>query len=70
VPCECECECECECKCEGPPKNIFFQQTGIRANRFVVRMAIASGMVSFQFPRLTKQNFDNWSIRMKALLGS
>uniref|UniRef100_A0A2N9G770 Integrase catalytic domain-containing protein n=1 Tax=Fagus sylvatica TaxID=28930 RepID=A0A2N9G770_FAGSY len=33
-------------------------------------MAIASGMVSFQFPRLTKQNFDNWSIRMKALLGS
>uniref|UniRef100_A0A2N9F020 Integrase catalytic domain-containing protein n=1 Tax=Fagus sylvatica TaxID=28930 RepID=A0A2N9F020_FAGSY len=33
-------------------------------------MAIASGMVSFQFPQLTKQNFDNWSIRMKALLGS
>ena len=48
----------------------FFQQSGIRANRFVVRMAIASGMVSFQFLQLTKQNFDNWSIRMKALLES
>jgi ribosomal protein L15 len=48
----------------------FFQQSGIRANRFMVRMAIASEMVSFQFPRLTKQNFDNWSIQMKALLGS
>ena len=36
----------------------------------MVRMAIANGMVSFQFPRLTKQNFENWSIRMKALLRS
>ncbi|XP_075633314.1 uncharacterized protein LOC142605756 [Castanea sativa] len=33
-------------------------------------MTIANGMVSFQFPRLTKQNFENWSIRMKALLRS
>jgi hypothetical protein len=42
--------CECECKCEGPPK--IFQQSGIRANRFVVRMAIANGMMSFNFPDL------------------
>ena len=33
-------------------------------------MAIANGIVSFQFPRLTKQNFENWSIQMKAMLGS
>ena len=48
----------------------YFQQSDIRANRFVVIMAIANGMVSFQFPQLTKQNFENWSIRMKALFGS
>lgn len=29
---------------------------------------MASGLVLFQFPRLT--NFDNWAIRVKALLGS
>ncbi|KAM4072208.1 hypothetical protein ACB094_11G120400 [Castanea mollissima] len=33
-------------------------------------MAITNGMASFQFPRLTKQNFENWSIQIKVLLGS
>ena len=28
------------------------------------------GMFPFQFPKLTKENYDNWCIRMKALLGS
>ena len=57
---------------EERPINIlfYFQQSGIRANRFVVIMAIANGMVLFQFPQLTKQNFENWSIQMKALLES
>ena len=27
-------------------------------------------MVSFQFPALNKSNYDNWSIKIKALLGS
>ena len=27
-----------------------------------------NGVVPFQFPRLTKDNFDNWAIRMKELL--
>ena len=27
-------------------------------------------MFPFQFPKLTKDNFDNWCIHMKALLGS
>ena len=27
-------------------------------------------MVPFQVPRLTKENFSSWCIRMKALLGS
>lgn len=31
---------------------------------------MANGLIGFQYPRLTKDNFDNWSIRMKALLGS
>ena len=29
-----------------------------------------NNMVSFQVPRLTKENFSSWCIRMKALLGS
>ena len=33
-------------------------------------MAIANGMVPFQFPRLAKKNFENWRVRIKALLGS
>lgn len=28
-----------------------------------------NGMFPFQFPKLTKENYDNWCIRMKALLG-
>ena len=28
------------------------------------------GMFSSQFSKLTKENYDNWCIRMKALLGS
>ena len=56
---------------ESPISILFyFQQSGIRANRFVVRIAFANGMVLFQFPQLTKQNFENWSIQIKALLGS
>lgn len=31
---------------------------------------MASGIHSIQFPRLTKENYGNWCIRMKALLGS
>ncbi|XP_022871481.1 uncharacterized protein LOC111390649 [Olea europaea var. sylvestris] len=31
---------------------------------------MASGMIPFQVPQLNKDNYDNWSIRMKALLGS
>ncbi|KAK4257721.1 hypothetical protein QN277_007276 [Acacia crassicarpa] len=30
----------------------------------------SSNMVPFQVPMLTKSNYDNWSIKMKALLGS
>ena len=48
----------------------YFQQSGIRANRFIVTMAIANEMLSFQFPQLMKRNFENWSIQMKALLKS
>ncbi|KAJ7969070.1 Retrovirus-related Pol polyprotein from transposon TNT 1-94 [Quillaja saponaria] len=32
-------------------------------------MSTGSGMFSFQYPRLTKDNYDNWCLRMKALLG-
>lgn len=28
-----------------------------------------NGMVPFKFPQLTKGNFDNWAIQMKALFG-
>ena len=31
---------------------------------------MSSGMNLFQFPRLTKDNYGSWCIRMKALLGS
>ncbi|XP_022864545.1 uncharacterized protein LOC111384497 [Olea europaea var. sylvestris] len=31
---------------------------------------MASGMIPFQVPQLNKDNYDNWSIRTKALLGS
>ncbi|CAH9069840.1 unnamed protein product [Cuscuta europaea] len=30
----------------------------------------SNGLVPFQFPRLTKDNYSSWCIRMKALLGS
>ncbi|GAV71498.1 LOW QUALITY PROTEIN: DUF4219 domain-containing protein, partial [Cephalotus follicularis] len=29
-----------------------------------------NGSLPFQYPRLTKENFDNWAIRMKAILGA
>ena len=48
----------------------YFRQSGINANWFVVRRAIANGMVSFQFPRLIKHKFENWSIQIKALFRS
>ena len=31
---------------------------------------MSNAMNSFQFPRLTKDNYGSWCIRMKALLGS
>ena len=31
---------------------------------------MANSSFPFQFPRLTKENYENWCIRMKALLGS
>ena len=31
---------------------------------------MANGFVQYPIPRLTKENYDNWSIQMKALLGS
>ena len=39
----------------------FFYLTQVMAN---------SGVVSFQVPILNSNNFDNWSIKMKALLGA
>ncbi|XP_070033022.1 uncharacterized protein [Nicotiana tomentosiformis] len=29
-----------------------------------------NGMLSFQYPRLTKDNYEKWCLRMKAILGS
>lgn len=29
-----------------------------------------NGMIPYKYPQLTKENYDNWCIRMKALLGS
>jgi len=46
-----------------------FQQTGIRAH-LIDHREIANSTFPFQFPHLSKYNFDNWCIRMKALLGS
>ena len=31
---------------------------------------MANGMASFQVPTLNNNNYDNWSIKMKALLGA
>ncbi|KAL5827884.1 hypothetical protein ACOSQ3_019735 [Xanthoceras sorbifolium] len=31
---------------------------------------MANGMASFQVPTLKNENYDNWSIKMKALLGA
>mgnify|MGYP000863171373 FL=1 len=31
---------------------------------------MANGMAPFQVPTLNNNNYDNWSIKMKALLGS
>ena len=45
------------------------QQTGIRA-QFLDPREMANSTFPFQFPHLSKDNFDNWCIRMKALLGS
>jgi hypothetical protein len=46
-----------------------FQQTGIRAQLIDPR-EMASSTFSFQFPHLSKDNFDNWCIRVKTFLGS
>jgi len=46
-----------------------FQQTSIRAQLIDPR-EMANSTFAFQFPHLSKDNFDNWCIRMKALLGS
>src|SRR5438045_1913003 len=31
---------------------------------------MSNGMMSIQYPQLTKENYGSWSIRMKAILGS
>ena len=31
---------------------------------------MANGVASFQVPTLNNDNYDNWSIKMKALLGA
>ena len=31
---------------------------------------MANGVASFQVPTLNNNNYDNWSIKMKALLGA
>ena len=33
-------------------------------------MAVKGASLSFQYPQLNKTNYENWSIRMKAILGS
>ena len=33
-------------------------------------MAAKEASLSFQYPQLNKTNYENWSIRMKAILGS
>jgi hypothetical protein len=46
-----------------------FQQIVIRA-QLIDPGERANSTFPFQFPHLSKDNFDNWCIRMKALLGS
>lgn len=46
-----------------------FQQIGIRAQLIDLGES-ANSIFPFQFPHLSKDNFDNWCIRMRALLGS
>lgn len=33
-------------------------------------MVIGNGSLPFQYACLTKENFDNWALRMKAILGA
>ena len=35
-----------------------------------IPLNMMNGMFPFQFLKLTKENYDNWCIKMKALLGS
>jgi hypothetical protein len=46
-----------------------FQQIGIRA-QLIDPGEMANSTFPFQFAHHCKDNFDNWCIRMKALLGS
>ncbi|KAE8655892.1 TMV resistance protein N-like [Hibiscus syriacus] len=57
-----------------PPK-FFFSSFRIHpCNRILQNLIIlrdmANGMAPFQVPTLNNNNYDNWSIKMKALLGS
>ena len=36
----------------------------------IKNMAAKGASLSFQYPQLNKTNYENWSIRMKAILGS
>ena len=33
-------------------------------------MATKNNVVTFQYPRLTKENYDKWSLIMKTILGA
>jgi hypothetical protein len=46
-----------------------FQQIGIRT-QFIDLIEMTNSNFPFQFPHIFKDNFDNWCIRMEALLGS
>ncbi|KAE8705324.1 hypothetical protein F3Y22_tig00110429pilonHSYRG00698 [Hibiscus syriacus] len=39
-------------------------------NQVIILRDMANGMAPFQVPTLNNNNYDNWSIKMKALLGS
>lgn len=47
----------------------IFQQSGIRAS-LRGRKEMANNSIPFQMPRFTKENYENWCIRMKAILGA
>ncbi|KAA8536645.1 hypothetical protein F0562_029123 [Nyssa sinensis] len=41
-----------------------------RASGAIIIVVMATSMMGFQFPQLTEDNYNNWAIRMKALLDS